>query len=90
MAIPLQIFDVRAPRYELRGECKRCGACCVQEECEQFSPAKGRKKASCLIHEKGKPEKCLLFPELPPIAFPRCGFYFYDKWESRIVKPGEV
>ena len=73
-------------RYDRKGECNRCGDCCVNEDCEHFQFGE---PATCLIHDKERPLKCPLFPEMPPIPkeFKNCGYWFEDTWEdNRIVK----
>jgi len=77
-------------RYELKGECKRCGACCLNENCEHFEMVGNL--ANCKIHDDSdRPLKCKLFPEMPPIMFKTCGFYFVDTWEdNRIVENGRI
>lgn len=78
------------PRYKRQGQCNRCGACCVNEDCEHLEMSNGA--STCLIHnDPDRPLKCKLFPEMPPILFPNCGYYFLDKYEdNRVVKIGEV
>ena len=73
-------------RYERRGECLRCGLCCLKEECEHLV-FKG-KVATCLIHDDpDRPLKCKLWPEMPPLPFDDCGYSFLDTWESnKVVK----
>jgi len=75
-------------RYELRGQCNRCGWCCDHEDCEHL--VYEGKKATCLIHgNEERPLKCKIFPSAPPIIHKECGFYFLDTWENnRIVKYG--
>jgi len=73
------------PRYDVLGECNQCGACCENEDCEFFNEDK-----TCAIY--GKPErplKCVLWPEMPPVMFEKCGHSFYDKWEDRVVGYGD-
>lgn len=72
-------------RYERQGQCDRCGLCCLNEKCEHLV-FKG-KTASCSIHDDpDRPLKCKLWPELPPIPFEGCGYFFLDLWENKIVK----
>jgi len=73
-------------RYERKGNCNRCGDCCVNEDCEHFEMGE---PATCLIYGKERPLKCTLFPEMPPIPkeFVNCDYWFEDTWEdNRIVK----
>jgi len=35
------------------------------------------------------PLKCVLWPEVPPIKIPECGFFFWDTQEERTVKYGD-
>jgi len=75
---------LKKQRYIRMGECIRCGQCCVNEDCEHFEM---NEPATCLIHKKERPARCVLFPEMPPILFETCGYYFLDTWEdNKIVK----
>ena len=77
------------PRYKRMGKCIRCGACCVNEDCEHLVFLDNG-KAFCKIHNsKNRPDKCKTFPQLPPIIFKTCGYYFVDLIERKIIKPGE-
>jgi len=72
-------------RYVRRGECKKCGSCCVNEDCEHFD------FPLCTIHDKERPDKCGWFPQAPPIIFEKCGYYFLDTWEdNRVVGVKQV
>lgn len=85
----------KMPRYKRLGECNMCGDCCETEgpdggPCEYFereSPDKG----ICTVF--GKPERyerCPLFPELPPICYERCSYYFQDRYEGgKLIRAGE-
>jgi len=85
MAVPSYTMGLR---YERQGECKRCGQCCVSEDCVDFVMGE---PATCMIHDKERPPKCEWFPEAPPIIFGKCGYYFLDTWEdNRIVGVKEV
>jgi hypothetical protein len=66
-------------RYERQGECKRCGQCCVQEECE-YLILEGN-IAACKIYEN-RYARCRRFPQNPPILIKKCGYYFLDTWEN--------
>jgi len=49
------------------------------------------KIATCKIHDSSdRPLKCKLFPEMPPIVFSQCSYTFFDEWENRILKAGEI
>ena len=85
----VSIIDTIQLRYERRGECKRCGKCCIGENCEYLKIENGL--AICVIHDDGnRPEKCKIFPALPPIVFKSCSYVFLDKWENKILKAGEI
>ena len=76
-------------RYSRQGQCNRCGQCCMHEgadggPCEHL--IKEGDTYTCLIHDDpNKPKKCGLFPELPPILFKTCGYYFIDNWNNNKV-----
>ena len=80
------------PRYVRKGKCLRCGFCCLSENCEHFEwiEKDGKKIANCKIFGKPeRPEKCVNFPQAPPLLNPKCGYYFLDTWENnRKVKMG--
>ena len=78
------------PRYIRRGECSRCGWCCLKEDCEHL--AWNGDTATCKIYgDPSRPEKCELFPEMPPILNPRCGYWFVDKWSNdKVLRVREV
>lgn len=80
-------MDITEKRYKLTGACKQCGECCINEQCENLKMENN--KAICLIHDN-KPDKCRLFPELPPIIFKNCNYGFIDLWENKILKAGEI
>jgi len=71
------------PRYLRKGKCLRCGWCCLQENppCTHLSFDK-KGIATCSIHNGDRPVRCGLFPEMPPILNPKCGYYFVDRWDS--------
>ena len=84
-------------RYFRKGHCLMCGACCEKEGedggvCEHLSEPDEHKMRSCKIY--GTPErplKCWLFPELPPIPFKGCGFWYIDFYDGgKVIKPGEM
>jgi len=75
-------------RYTLQGECKRCGNCCKNEECEFLKFENNI--AVCTIYED-RFFKCRNWPCVPPIMIKGCGFYFIDTWENnRIVEQGKI
>lgn len=73
-------------RYIRQGGCDRCGQCCEEENCEHFQPGDS---AMCSIHEReDRPNKCKWYPQLPPIIFDKCTYYFLDTWEdNRVIMP---
>lgn len=80
---------MQGPRYIRHGECARCGWCCEREECGYFKREGGF--ATCGRHGNGQPEKCVLYPEVPPLVSRRCGFWFVDTFEeNRVIRPGEI
>jgi len=82
------VKDLPFPRYERRGECNRCGWCCLYHSCPLVYFDE-EKNAVCSIYNN-RPKRCKVFPEAPPILNPDCGFYFVDTWENnRIVKFGK-
>lgn len=87
MGIIDTMIDITEPRYILIGYCNRCGECCIGEDCEYLEMDNGM--ATCLIY-KGRYEKCRIFPANPPIVYRKCSYRFYDKWEGKIIGPGEV
>jgi len=71
-------------RYIRKGECSRCGQCCIVEKCEHL--AWSDNIARCKIY-KNRFLRCRLFPEMPPIPFEDCSYYFLDTYEdNRVVK----
>lgn len=83
-------IELPFPRYDRRGKCVRCGHCCLNENCEHFEIIGDL--ANCkIIDSLDRPLKCKLFPEMPPILFDTCGYYFLDKWENNKKLPvGEI
>jgi len=82
-------------RFERRGECKRCGWCCAQEDCANFSMTDG--VADCAIHPTKtggvdtREPKCRRFPQSVPIIHRGCGYWFVDRWnDDRPVRAFEV
>ena len=81
------------PRYVRKGECLRCGWCCLNEDppclhLEQLPDG----KYNCKIHKsKERPLRCKLYPSNPPITHLECGYYFIDKWDNnKIVRAGDA
>jgi hypothetical protein len=79
-------------RYIRKGKCKRCGTCCLDENCEYFELNKKTGIATCKIFNSSeRPLRCKWFPQAPPILIEKCGYYFIDTWENnRVVKAKEV
>ena len=78
------------PRYIRKGECLRCGWCCIQENCE-YLEWDGDTAICKIYNDPDRPEKCKLFPEMPPILNPRCGYWFVDRWDNdRVLRAREV
>ena len=77
------MINMKVARYELLGKCNFCGDCCRNESCEWFIGDRCN-------HYKKRPPKCQNYPSAPPIIHKRCGYYFWDRWENKIVKPGEI
>lgn len=80
------------PRYERRGQCNRCGWCCLQEDppCDHLERMKDGRYRCMIYGEKERPLRCRLFPEMPPILNDKCGYAFWDRWEKRMLGVGEV
>ena len=76
-------------RYIRKGQCNRCGICCLTEDCEYLEM---NKIATCKIYnDNERQDKCKTFPQAPPITIDECGYYFLDTWENnRIVRVREV
>jgi len=79
------------PRYERKGECLRCGWCCLHEDppCLHLEIDESG-KATCLIFDSpDRPSKCHNHPGNPPILHEGCGYWFIDKWDSdKVIKYG--
>lgn len=84
----LVIPDITSPRYELRGECNRCGACCELEGCEHFS-RDVHLNGVCAIYPN-RMEMCRNYPAAPPIMIESCGYRFYDTWENEELGSKEI
>jgi hypothetical protein len=75
------MFKKTKIRYERRGECIRCGKCCLNEDCDYYTH--DGEKATCLIFGKDeRPMRCIWHPQLPPIIIEGCGYYFIDTWNN--------
>jgi hypothetical protein len=73
-------------RYIQYGYCKRCGACCLVEDppCPHLGWAGNI--AICLIFDSpDRPLRCRLYPEVPPLNFDTCGYYFKDTWNKNKI-----
>jgi len=81
--------DLKLPiiRYTRFGECRRCGACCIEDGCDHLVVANGG--ATCAVYDT-RPEYCRVWPAAPPILFRTCGFRFRDVWEGRDLEPREI
>lgn len=81
--------DIHSPRYEIRGECNRCGICCELEGCEHLERDE-EGLAVCSIYAE-RMDMCKNFPAAPPIMIESCGYRFCDKWDSnRELGPKEI
>ena len=79
-------MEIPKPRYQRRGECTRCGKCCLVEDPPCPHLEWNGKTAVCKIFGKSeRPERCKLFPELPPLPFEGCGYYFEDTWNNNKI-----
>jgi len=83
--------DNKNLRYIRYGKCNRCGFCCLggdkNEPCDKLE-WKGNLPI-CTIYEN-RPRTCKEFPEMPPILTDKCGYYFVDLWERKILNAKEV
>ena len=87
----IEYLSGKKQRYERRGQCVRCGVCCLKEECEHFVDAHDGQSATCKIFGKPeRPSKCTDFPYAPPIMVESCGYYYYDHLEERVLKCKEM
>ena len=82
-------MELPFPRYVRSGRCVRCGECCLNEDCDHFEF--DGKIATCKIHDSpSRPLICSLFPDMPPILFKDCGYYFIDLWDdNKKISPGD-
>jgi len=75
-------------RYVRKGECVRCGWCCRADGCEHLKIENGM--ATCMIYAD-RFKRCRLWPEMPPILYEGCGYWFVDTWEdNRRLDVGRV
>lgn len=75
-------------RYLRKGDCAKCGWCCLQEDCRHLMFVDGFYFCG-IYYSPDRPEKCRNFPQAPPILNPGCGYYFLDRWENdKVVKFG--
>lgn len=84
-------YEPPNPRYIRRGQCNRCGYCCLggdkDEPCEHLSW--DNELAVCAIYGN-HPDACKSFPDNPPILTDRCGYYFIDTWTGKKLKEKEI
>jgi len=76
-------------RYERKGECNRCGWCCLQEDplCPYLKKENDGIYTCIVYDEKEKYVRCGMYPSNPPIVHEECGYYFIDTWDdNKIVK----
>jgi hypothetical protein len=73
-------------RYVRKGKCGRCGKCCLGENCEHLR-FEGDVAVCGIYGSPERPDKCKLFPEMPPLPFEGCGYWFEDTYEgNRVVR----
>ena len=65
--------------FILKGQCKRCGACCLRLNCQylEFETLNDTKQAVCKIYNK-RPVWCAIWPQIDDTLPDKCGFY----WEK--------
>ena len=70
---------VAQDEYFLRGQCKRCGACCLRLKCPHliFETVNDQRQAVCTIYTK-RPVWCAIWPQIDDKLPPSCGF----RWEK--------
>lgn len=84
----IEMISGTKPRYKRMGKCVRCGSCCLNENCEHLIFLDNR-KAYCKIHKnKNRQEKCKIYPSNPPINFEKCGYFFIDLADNKILRYG--
>lgn len=78
-------------RYLRKGNCKRCGFCCLgggkNKPCTDLGWS--GEMAICKIYGD-HPSACKSFPDAPPILTDKCGYYFIDQWSNKRLKAREV
>jgi|OpeIllAssembly_1097287.scaffolds.fasta_scaffold2760094_1 hypothetical protein len=84
------MIDLHSPRYELRGQCNRCGQCCCGEDCEYLEFEEYGIATCKLYNSPDRPSKCGNFPAGPPLLIVSCGYRFFDLWEARLLGIKEV
>lgn len=84
--------NIHSPRFEVRGECNRCGKCCETEDdgkpCEHLG-YDDQGLATCAIYPD-RWQRCRSFPAAPPLTIEECSYRFYDTWEDRELGIKEV
>jgi hypothetical protein len=72
-------------RYIRRGECNRCGWCCLQEDppCS-YLERNNDGTYTCTVYddEEKRYKRCGIYPSSPPINYIGCGYYFIDIWDD--------
>lgn len=59
-------------------------------DCDHLTYDEKNGDAVCRIHGLGKREQWERdWPEAPPILHKKCGYYFWDRWDKKIVKYGQ-
>ena len=95
------MINIKEKRYEVCGECNKCGQCCLNMAshfdktksgvCPHLKDNKDGTFDCLLFGKPERPECCKSFPQAPPVMFEKCSYYFKDKWENnRIVKVKEI
>jgi len=85
----IKFNDRPKPRYVRRGQCNRCGWCCLQEEPPCPNLKKENDRYTCIVFNNSDKRhiRCSLYPDGPPILHKECSYYFLDTWENnKIVK----
>jgi len=91
MNLDAKVTSLPFPRYMRKGKCKRCGACCLNEDCKHLGFNRKAGITTCKIYDSpDRPSKCGIYPGNPPILNPDCGYYFIDRWSNdKIIAAGE-
>jgi hypothetical protein len=76
------IEQLPKPRYVRKGQCNRCGKCCLNEDCDHLEWLENGKANCKIFGKKERPLRCGWFPQLPPIIIEGCGYYFIDRWNN--------